>query len=260
MPRPNLGAERIECDGWQVSLWQNGRTGPVVTPEELASFITRLENPERIIKHDHRSSVGLVHHRGATYVIKKFTSQQCWFWFQWTSLLFPALGEVACRNAHELNRSGILTPHPVMLLQRIHRRIVTVSWIVYPYLNGQPAAAQDAEDIVRFIRDMHAAGWIHRDPHPGNFLRTERGMATLDPLRAKPSRSRYLKAYDVILLEHDIPNAAAIYGPELLGFWTILARTGHNLVRGYRIAKYGLRGLLGLKGRRDEAKRKGLNG
>jgi serine/threonine protein kinase len=236
---------------WKVSVHENGSKPPGPDwQKEFVNLIKVLQNPQTILKHDHRSVVGTFTVGSVKYVVKKFTLQGTKLWFRLTSLLFPALGDISCRKSINLISDGILTPEPVLLMQQTRNHVVVESWLVYRYLDGQSLTSLDAAEIVSFIKQMHINGWVHRDPHPANFIRTENGVATLDPIRVKKTKSRYLRAYDVVLMEHDMPSARDLYGKSELGFWFPFAVIGHNLVRSYRLSKYGIRHLLGISNSR----------
>ncbi len=246
MSRRSQGT-RFNHAGWQVSVHENGvqPVGPDWV-NEFSELLTKLENPDTVLKHDHRGEVGTFNIGEIRYVIKKFTLQETRLWFRLASVFFPTLGEIACRNGLEMTSDGINTLRPVLLMQQTHNRMIVSSWLVYRFIEGRLMTEQDEEDIVTFVKGMHQSGWIHRDPHPGNFIRTPEGVATIDPIRARQSESRYLRAYDVVLMEHDMPEALDIYGREELGFWFTAAKTGHTLVRIYRHLKHGLRRILGI--------------
>ncbi len=241
---------RFKYTDWQVSIHENGAKpkGPD-WHKEFVSLFRKLENPDVILKHDHRSEVGTFTIDSVRYVVKKFTLQRTRLWFRLASLLFSTLGEIACRKSFNLATDGISTPKPVLLMQQTRNRMVVSSWLVYRFVEGQTLTSKDAADIVSFVKSMHRNGWVHRDPHPANFIRTTKGIVTLDPIRVCSTRSRYLRAYDVVLMEHDMPSAPDLYGRMELGFWFPLAITGHKLVRFYRAVKYGLRRLFGLSQR-----------
>jgi heptose II phosphotransferase len=200
------------------------------------------------LKDDHRSRVTLLTIDGVDYISKDFVLQRTWWWFKMISLLFPTIGQIACRNALGLAKAGLLTPPPLYLLQKQRFGMVVESRLIYPYMQGSPATESDAQEIVSFVSRMHEAGWIHRDPHPANFIRTDEGLATLDPIKARRSRSLYRQAYDVMLLEHDLRDAPKLYGVGRLGGYFALAKAGHDFIRFYRRVKKNLRRGVGLKG------------
>ncbi|MFH0765490.1 MAG: hypothetical protein V2A61_03620 [Calditrichota bacterium] len=246
--RPSLPSERFTVGEWVVDCFCSDQFNSHLSwKQALPELMPRFQRPDQILKHDHRSCVGLVNIGSEKYIVKKFILQSSWFWFQLTSRFFPSLGEIACRNALELNRLGLLTPLPILLLQTFKQKMVTDCWMVYRYLEGRELSNGDGKDTVAYVRRMHEAGWIHCDPHPANFILTPQGLATLDPIRARCSRNRYSVAYDVMLMEHDYPEAVDFYGRGRLGMWLFLARGGHNLVRSYRYTKQTTRQLLGLK-------------
>lgn len=232
---------------WQVNLHTNGKAVQPDWKRILAEIWHKLENPERILKQDHRSFVGVFTVNKEQYIVKKFTLQNTWLWFQITSVFSPTLGEITCRNGLNLNDEGFLTPRPAMLMQLIKHGMVKDCWLVYRFLAGDPLTPADDREIVDYIRRLHQAGWIHRDPHPANFIKTGQGIAMLDPIRAKRSRNRYLRAYDVVLMSHDVPDAPVLYGRQDLGYWYRLAQVGHNIIRLYRWLKHKSRALLRIR-------------
>jgi len=236
--------------GWEVEVHENGAKpmGPA-WDKEFATLLNKLERPDSIIKHDHRGEVGTFKVGNIRYVIKKFTFQSTRFWFRLTSVFFPTLGEIACQNGLGLISDGINTPHPVILMQQKRNNMVVSSWLVYRFVEGEVLTCDHAREIVYFVKDMHESGWVHRDPHPANFIRTTEGVATIDPIKVRHSNSRYLKAYDVVLMEHDMPETLDIYGREELGAWYSAAKAGHTFIRIYRSVKNGLRSLLGISKR-----------
>ncbi len=243
------GSVSFSCSGWQITLYEDG-TGPTGPDweREMAAYISRFANPDSILKDDHRAMVGTVDLDGVRYVVKKFTIQETWFWFRFTSLFFPTLGEIASRNGLRLSEAGILTPRPTLLMQRTRRGMVLESWLVYQFLEGQSLTADDVGDMVSFVKRMHQAGWVHRDPHPSNFIRTSQGVATIDPIKARHRPIPYLKAYDLVLMTRDMPSAPELYGRNRLGFWYKVARCGHALLRFYRGLKHFARRSMGLPG------------
>ena len=236
-----------KTSGWQVEVHENGTkpSGPN-WENEFSSLLHKLERPENVIKHDHRGEVGTFMAGGIRYVVKKFTFQSTRLWFRLVSVFFPTLGEIACRNGLGLVADGIQTPRPVLLMQQVKNGMVTSSWVVYRFMEGDVLSEDNAQEIVSFVKSMHQSGWVHRDPHPANFIRTSRGLATLDPIKVRQSTSPYLRAYDVVLMEHDMPDASELYGKTELQGWYRLAKLGHWFVRFYRALKSGLRRVLGI--------------
>jgi len=233
---------------WRIDIFVNGSGPPYPDwKNELSMIWSKLENPDVVLKHDHRSFVGIFEVNNVRYVIKKFILQNTSFWFRLTSILFPSRGEIAARNGLELKKTGFLTPRPIILMQRVKNWMVMDSWLVYRFLEGEQMSAVNAVEIVSFVKKMHKAGWIHRDPHPANFIRTREGIAMLDPVRVCKLKNRYLRAYDVVHMCNDMPEAQSLYGRDELGLWFYLAKAGQNIVRLYRVTKHTLKRVLGIK-------------
>lgn len=245
--RGRSDGQTINIPSWNVACgWSHPYDAAFA--QRLGEYVASLSGVEKVLKHDHRAEVGVFHFEGTPYVLKKFTLQMTWVWFQLTSICFPSLGEIACINAMELSNAGILTPRPTLLLQKRKLGMIVESWLIYPYLEGTKVGLDSAAEIVRLVRRMHEAGWIHRDPHPDNFLMTPDGLATIDPIKARKSSRKYLQAYDVILLQNDLPDAIKLYNQPSLSRYYTRARRGHNFIKLYRDSKRKLRDIFRIKG------------
>lgn len=238
--------ESFHWAGWEVwSAWDHPRQRR--WQEWLECNRSALFNPPQLLKEDHRSRVAIFTDAdGLKWVAKRFLLQESWWWFQLTSICFHSLGELAFLNTYYLYRDGFLTPIPSLLLQRKGRLRVLASLLVYSYLEGYPVTIRDEGSIVKLLYRLHQSNWICRDPHPGNFLKVPDGLAILDPVRFLRTRSPYLKAYDLVLLSHDLPHAFPLYSQyDPIGNWFQLARIGHKGVQGYRMVKHTIQRLLG---------------
>ena len=240
---------------WQVY------TNPLNTKRTESNWINRINeynaliaNPDSVFKSDHRSKVSLFSRNEVRYVVKEFTLQKTWFWFKLTSLLFKSLGEVAWFNSLGLQTDGIPVPEPELLMQRISWGMVVESRMIYRFVEGDPLTVDNYSMIIAFIREMHKAGWIHRDPHPANFIRADSGVVAIDPIRARRSGNVFFHAYDAMLIARDIPEARCLYGRETFGVWYSLAEKRHWLMKLYRKIKHFLRGAAGLPANKDVQK------
>ncbi|MFN3821992.1 MAG: hypothetical protein ACK4OO_06620 [bacterium] len=228
---------------WWVDPHPSGLSWDKWADDNWASIF----NPSTLFKDDHRSRVGVFRDKdGKIWVSKHFLLQERWWWFRVTSIWFPSLGWIAFSNIYSLERDGFFTTTPALLIERRLRGMVVNSILVYPYIEGELPQEKDGEMIVDLIYQLHMKNWVCRDPHPLNFLKTNRGLVILDPLRFTRTRSRYLKAYDVVLIRNDISQAFEIYSRfHGMNGWFLLALGGHQLVRGYRRVKHFLQALVG---------------
>jgi len=254
LPR-KLGRKRsLRKDGFRFRDWlvipfeDTSSEIPINWRDAAPDIWERLSAPDKIIKQDHRSLVGLIEWQGRRLVVKKFLLQRDWWWFRLTSILFPSLGEIACRNALLLNRLGILTPPPLLLMQRLHWGQVVDSWMIYPFVEELSTGTIELQRIVGFLKRMHRAGWIHGDSHPANFLDTSAGLTAIDPLQARACRLRYFQALDVVHLNDDRPGSIDSYGCGELGRWIAAAQAGRRMLKFYRDAKHRLREIAGMSG------------
>ncbi len=243
----NTPYKEIRYNNWRILFNDSGEL-QTETQDDFKTLFQQMQNPQQVLKHDHRSEVGIFTVDNTPFIVKKFTIQDSWLWFQLTSILFPTVGEIAFRNGVDLSEAGLLTPRPTLLVQCEKNGMITKSWLAYRFMEGDLLNNDDVQEIVTFIKQMHRLGWVHRDPHPANFLRTSEGIATIDPIKARRRRNPYMKAYDVVLLSHDMPSAPMLYGLDELGIWWGLAKFGHQTIRNYRNIKQQVRKKLGLSG------------
>jgi len=246
--------EFIEHDGWRIHILDTQVKDSSNWSHDIANIMRQVKNPTELLKQDHRSFVAIFEHDNLRYVIKKFTLQNTWFWFRWTSVVFESLGEIAYRNSILMLEDGLLIPEPIMLCQKVSNLTISHSWMIYKYLDGEELGVAEMRDIVAFVKSMHHRGWVHRDPHPANFLRTTSTIATIDPIRARKSQSMYLRACDVLHMMRDNPIAGNLYNDDRLNFWLKIAQTKHNFLNIYRIVKYWLRSAFGYNARKTELK------
>ncbi len=237
--REVLRGNAFICNGWIIRAYDD-KTG--------ADFIQRnwknICTPESVIKDDHRSFVGVFHSDGIKYTVKRFKLQHNRLGFRFASVFCSSLGEIACHNAVALNNAGIKTPPPGFLLQRVKLGAIRDSWIVYQFVPGEEIQPENQLEIVDFVKNMHHNGWVHRDANPTNFLMTESGMVTIDPICVRQSGSLLAMALDVLHLDSDILGTIERYGKGELGVWLSIAKFYRSFMRFYRSIKLLVRKVL----------------
>jgi hypothetical protein len=224
-----------------------------VAPEWKGSFgaaaraLELLQQPAALIQENDRGTVSLVRHGEILLVVKRSKTQAQRPWIQMLSLVRGGEGARAFRNMRRLRDAGLAVPEPVLALEQVRWRFVVASWHAYRHLAGQPCTCADAALVARTLADLHAHGWVHRDPHVRNFLRDGDAARIIDCAKARPWRFAYGRRYDVVLLDKCCPGARMLYPgwseSDPLGR---LARWHNRWVVRWRRMKRAVRGALGI--------------
>ncbi len=154
-----------------------------------------------VLHESQRGRARVVEHARARLVIKHSFLERTSRWRRLVSLGRPAEGMRAFRNLQRLRDAKAPVPEPIFGLELRRWGLAADSWHAYCHLEGRPASVKDATRLVGALVALHARGWIHRDPHIGNFLVRDEDVLFLDCSRARPSRSPYSRAFDLVLLE-----------------------------------------------------------
>ena len=200
-----------------------------------------LRHPERVLQQNSRGVVLLIQQNGMRFIAKRSLRQERRWWSQLTSLYRGGEGARSSQNLARLIEAGLPVPQPVFVLERRRFGMIVASWACYEYAEGVTCACEDVGEITAILRRLHAAGWVHRDPHVQNFLRHDGEIHILDCARARPWRSRYARMYDVVLLDNCCPGSALLYGVSERDPIFRLAKTQNNLIKDWRRIKRRLR-------------------
>jgi len=131
-----------------------------------------------------------------------------------------ALGQDGARREWRalarLHAAGRYVPRPLALLRlgRGEDALVT-EWIEGPTLSEALAAAPPArrralDEVGRRVRELHDAGWAHRDLHRGNVILAETGPVFVDLQAAVPRCSQRARHRDLGMLDHSLRGRLGI--------------------------------------------------
>jgi heptose II phosphotransferase len=220
-------------------------------PAGLASLdaVAALAATGTLVHDSPRSRVIVARHDGVDLVVKRSRRQEASRWIQFTSLWRSGEGVRSHDLLTRLTAAGLPVPAPVAAFDRRRGGLVVESWLVYRYIDGDVCGPTDAPRIAGLLRQMHDAGWVHRDPHVKNFLKTSAGLAMVDVGAARPRRSAFARAFDVVLLDKCCPGSASAYpGFDPRSRWHRLARAYGATLVGWRRLKARLRARLVARG------------
>lgn len=231
--------------GW-VAPWA---AGFVPAAESLLEAVL---HPDRALRDDARSRVLLFDSLpgagpGAPpsrWVAKRPLWKDNRLWNRLTTALRAGEARQAFERAVQLQAAGFPVPRPLACLERRAGGLVVESWFWYEYVDGRPVEESDWPRIVELLEALHAAGWVHRDTHLANWLKTDAGVVALDanPRRlTRGPRGRRDAAYDFVLLRNCDPRTLPLL-PGVGGRAWRRAEATNARVQGWRRLKRWLRG------------------
>src|SRR5690606_3398038 len=114
---------------------------------------------------------------------------------RWERLLTFFRGSDAARHFRHLllmKDLGFSAPVPVLAAERKLHGSVIDSFVIYRYLEGRPASANDAGAVLSQLLALHEKGYLRNDPQLANFLISGAGVHFIDLRLKKRLRFRSL--------------------------------------------------------------------
>lgn len=115
----------------------------------------------------------------------------------------------------ELLRSiGINTTKPVMAAEKRTFGMVTDSWLVYEYLQGENCLGKKNlyPEVVKLLKKIHDNGYLHNDPQIRNFMANENGIFVIDSNPTKPTLGALSKTFEYNYLAKSAPGIVKYFG------------------------------------------------
>ena len=213
------------------------------TFRQPAETLARLRDAATLIHENDRGTTSLFSVEDVRLVAKRSKRQERLLWIRVISLALGGEGARAFRNMSRLRHAGLPVPEPVLTLERVRLGFVLESWHVYRHVEGEPCTCADAARAARALEAVHACGWVHRDPHVGNFLKDGERTHIIDWAKARHWPFAYARRYDVVLLDKCCPGARLMYaGWRDEDLWSRLARLHNGWMVRWRAIKRGVRG------------------
>lgn len=172
------------------------------------------------LKDHHRSIVKRIAIDNQDYVLKipLEKNQRPWIRF----LTWFRLGE-AFKNMHgmiKLWNVNIKTTIPVMAAESRTYGMVTDSWLLYKYLDGQSCLDQQQhyDAVVRTLSGMHKKGYLHGDSQIRNFLAVQDEIYVIDANPKPVGWTGFKRAFEFAYLKRSNPEIENHFG-EIKDWW-----------------------------------------
>ena len=171
---------RLQYGPWQIYS--------VRSASETHTLMKRvLDGTERdILKKDHNSLVYCIEHDGERLVVKSPTARNRRWQDRATSLWRKSKAWRAWQGMVLLQEMGIVVPEPILVAERRCCGILTNSFILYVYADGEPVTAADAPAIDSLLAHLHGQGYLRHDASTHNFLRHKEHIIMIDTTLHRP--------------------------------------------------------------------------
>lgn len=193
------------------------------SPENLALFeaVARenytLKNP---LKQHHRSLVYHIEVNGKDYVLKIPLEKNKRWWIRFTTLFRDGEAFKSIKGMLKYEELGLHTTKPVLAAEKRESGMVTDSWLLYEYLDGEPCL--DHEEYYPLVIDelklIHQRGYLHGDPQIRNFLYKEGKIFVIDSNPKRIGLTGFSRAYEFAYLRKSAPGIEKYFG-EINNWW-----------------------------------------
>ena len=146
---------------------------------DISELLSQINSLPKTLKDDRRSLVKQGSLLGKTVIAKQPRDKLRKKWSRLLSLVASAESKKTFTSLIEFKRKGINSVEPLFVLEKRKLGMVTDSWLVYEFREGQPCQADCLPEIVEVLNDIHSKGYRHDDPNLGNFMRADDGSIFL---------------------------------------------------------------------------------
>lgn len=148
---------------------------------ELARMIIDRELEfEQIFKDDKQTFCGRFRNRDQDLVLKIPRGRNSRVWEQFLTWFRPGECEKVYASHLKLQSGKPRAPAPVLAVEKRKLGAVVDSFFVYEFVEGRIADESDAQAVFDTLRELHAMGYIRRDPQLANFVISDGEIILID--------------------------------------------------------------------------------
>ena len=173
------------------------------------------------LKRHSRSDVVAFNFNGKKLVLKIPKEKNRRRWIRLTTLYRKSEAVRNINSMEILRREEIPTSTPVMAAEKKTFGMVTDSWLVYEYLEGESCLDKPSiyPQVVKLLHQIHDSGLIHSDPQIRNFIIHDGGLFVIDSMPSKPFFGPFAKAYEFAYLKKSAPGIESCFGEMNHSLW-----------------------------------------
>lgn len=187
------------------------------SPEHISLFHLVSQNKyalRKLLKKHHRSLVYQIDIDNKSYVLKIPLEKNNRWWIRFTTLFRVGEAFKNLKGMLKYEELGLHTTKPVMAAEKRSFGMVTDSWLLYEYLDGEPCL--DHEEYYPLVVDelklIHEKGYLHGDSQIRNFLFKEGKIYVIDSNPKPVGLTGFSRAYEFAYLRKSAPGIEKYFG------------------------------------------------
>ncbi|WP_157493904.1 lipopolysaccharide core heptose(II) kinase RfaY [Fulvivirga imtechensis] len=166
------------------------------------------------LKEHHRSDVYKIEINKQEYVLKTPKEKNKKWWIRFTTLFRDGEAFKNIKGMFKYEELGLHTTKPVMAAEKRKLGMVTDSWLLYEFLDGE--SCLDREEfypmVVKELKLIHSKGYLHGDPQIRNFLHRSSQIYVIDSNPKRVGVTGFSRAYEFAYLRKSAPGIEAYFG------------------------------------------------
>lgn len=190
--------------------WEIGKT-------MVDAVIQKTYQEAKALKESPRSMVHLINLSDDTLILKVPVEKNRRKWIQFTTLVRKSDALQSCLSMLRLQRMGIETNKPFVVVEKKKMGMVIHSWYLCSFVNGDSCDEAHHKDVVEVLQKIHNAGYLHGDPHLKNFLVKENGIQVIDT-KLSAVWNFAQKNLELAYLEKSIPSISQYFKTTTLNY------------------------------------------
>lgn len=216
---------------FSYSNWNILTKLPKKQAEELFDYINQRQyDIIRLLKKQRRSEVFLFKYNGKNLVLKIPKEKNVRPWIRFTTLYRTGEAFKNLKSMDRLCEIGVKTSTPVMAAEKRSFGMVTDSWIIYEYVEGENCLEKKElyPAVVDLLSEIHNKGYLHNDPQIRNFITDGMEIYVIDSNVKRPLLKSSGRASEFSYLAKSAPGIDKHFG-EIKKSWAyrIAVRKDH---------------------------------
>ncbi len=158
-----------------------------------------------ILKDDNRSFVKVIDIDGERIVLKQPREKNRRKWMRFLTLFRDSEVKKEFESMLFLKKNDIKGLKPIKYKEIRKLGMVVNSYLIYEYEDGKPSERKDVSNIIKIIKKIHKAGYLHGDAQFRNFIKNSEGkIIVIDFKLTNKKFGKFSEALEYIRFENSI--------------------------------------------------------